>query len=448
MHDLDIPAKEDSITEFKTSFNIAVIETLVAFANTKGGSVYIGIHDNGKITGVQLNPESVQNWVNEIKCKTEPTLIPDVDIIEVDKKQIVKLHVKEYPVKPLSVQGRYYKRHINSNHLMNASEVSDCYLQSMQYSWDSYPHSGGTLDSLDNKRIEHFFNRISEKGRIQLNGSTRENLVKLKLIKEGIPTNAAMLLFAKDPLMYDIHVGRLKTSSLILDDRIIRNTLFEAVDETMRYIIGHLKVAYEITGGTTQRTEIFEYPLTALRELVLNAIIHREYTSPIDIQIKIFDNKITIFNPGKLYGNLTVQDLHRDDYQASARNKLVVEAFYLTGDIEKYGTGYSRVRQVIKEYPTMTFEYQEVANGFLVELNYKIQKNSTVTENVTENVTEKRQRQILSIIKSIPQITTTQLALLQHVTSRTILRDLDALKSQGKLRRVGGDKGGYWEINE
>lgn len=80
-----------------------------------------------------------------------------------------------------------------------------------------------------------------------------------------------MLLFAKEPLMYDIHVGRLKTSSLILDDKIIRNTLFEAVEETMRYIIGHLKVAYEITGETTQRTEIFEYPLTAIRELVLNS---------------------------------------------------------------------------------------------------------------------------------------------------------------------------------
>ena len=94
-------------------------------------------------------------------------------------------------------------------------------------------------------------------------------------------------------------------------------------------------MAFEITGMPTQRTEIFEYPLPALREIVLNAIIHRDYMSPIDIQIKIFDNKITFYNPGTLYGNLTGDELKKDNYQANARNKLIAEAFYLTGDIEK-----------------------------------------------------------------------------------------------------------------
>lgn len=146
---------------------------MVAFANTKGGSVYIGIQDNGKITGVQTNTESIQSWINEIKCKTEPTLIPNVDIIPFKDKEVVKFHVKEYPVKPISVQGRYYKRHINSNHLMNASEVSECYLQTMQYSWDSYAYPGATIDSLDNTRVENFFKRINEKERFSLNRKPR-----------------------------------------------------------------------------------------------------------------------------------------------------------------------------------------------------------------------------------------------------------------------------------
>src|SRR5690554_824813 len=100
----------------------------------------------------------------------------------------------------------------------------------------------------------------------------------------------------------------------------------------MQFIIGHLKVAFEITGRTTQRNEIFEYPPLALRELILNAIVHRDYLSPTDIQIKIFDKSISVFNPGMLYGGLQIEDLQKDNYQARTRNKLIAEAFYLTGE--------------------------------------------------------------------------------------------------------------------
>ena len=142
----------------------------------------------------------------------------------------------------------------------------------------------------------------------------------------------------------------------------IQTTLFDAVEKSMNYIISHLKVAFEFT-GEIQRTEIFEYPLAAIRELVLNAVVHRDYTSPGDIQIKIFDKAITLFNPGKLYDGLTIEQLKGDNYQSRIRNKLIAEAFYLTNDIEKYGSGYIRVRKEITNYPTMQFEYEEIGEG-------------------------------------------------------------------------------------
>jgi len=140
-------------------------------------------------------------------------------------------------------------------------------------------------------------------------------------------------------------------------------------------ILSHIKVAFEFT-GELQRTEIFEYPRNALRELVLNAIVHRDYTSPIDTQIKIFDNAITFFNPGRLYGDMTIEKLLTDHYQAQTRNKLIAEAFYLTGDIEKYGSGYIRIRQAVSEYPTMKLKYEEMGNGYLVAISYEQQKTS------------------------------------------------------------------------
>ena len=100
---------------------------------------------------------------------------------------------------------------------------------------------------------------------------------KLKLVGSDRITNAAWLLFAKEATGYNVHLGRLKTPSMIIDDKMLNGTLFDVVEETMRYLIGQIKVAFEITGMPTQRSEIFEYPLPALREIVLNAIIHRDY---------------------------------------------------------------------------------------------------------------------------------------------------------------------------
>jgi len=105
-----IPANESETVEFKHSFQAEVIETLVAFANAKGGCVYIGVQDDGTIKGVELSQETVVQWINEVKTKTSPTLIPDGDVIEVNGKMVVVLKLQEYPIKPVSFRGKYYKR--------------------------------------------------------------------------------------------------------------------------------------------------------------------------------------------------------------------------------------------------------------------------------------------------------------------------------------------------
>lgn len=136
-----------------------------------------------------------------------------------------------------------------------------------------------TLNDLETTKIERFVNQVNESGRFQLHKDWKMALEKLRILKEGKPTHTAILLFGKDPPPYNIHIGRFKTPSMIIDDRMIRATLFEAVEECMKYIISHLKVAFEFT-GEIQRNEIFEYPISAIRELVLNAVVHRDYTSP------------------------------------------------------------------------------------------------------------------------------------------------------------------------
>jgi ATP-dependent DNA helicase RecG len=227
---------------------------------------------------------------------------------------------------------------------------------------------------------------------------------------------------------------------MIIDDRMLRLALFDAVEETQRYLISQMKVAFEITGETTQRTEILEYPKPAIRELILNCLIHRDYLSPIDVQIKIFDNYITFYNPGKLYGDLTIEDLKTNTYHASARNKLIAEAFYLTGDIEKYGSGFRRIREEISKYPTMELEYAEIPNGFQTILKYSEQKISTEKLN-------KNQILIIEAIRLNPNLTSSELSEKIGIRADKVRVNIQKLKSLGLLERIGADKGGYWKLN-
>lgn len=306
------------------------------------------------------------------------------------------------------------------------------------------------------QKIANFIDKVNSSGRFKLDRSILENLQKLRLIIESNITNAAWLLFAKDTTGYNVHLGRFKTPSLIIDDKMLNSSLFEVVEETMRYLIGQIKVAFEIAGMPTSRTEIFEYPIPALRELVLNAIIHRDYMSPVDIQIKIFDNKITFFNPGVLFGNLTVEDLKKDNYQAYARNKLIAEAFYLTGQIEKYGSGFLRIRNEVRAYPTMNFDFEEIPNGMLLSLSYTKQKTMTeadiegVSEGVSEGVNEGVSEGVNKLLFLIDKNPGNRIPFFEYsfdVPGKTIERWIKQLKRENKIVFKGAPRtGGYWRI--
>jgi ATP-dependent DNA helicase RecG len=139
---------ENERVEFKSSFNDEVMVSLVAFANTKGGVVYVGIDDVGTINGLHIGKETIAQWVNEVKNKTSPSIIPDAELIDTGDGKIVALLIQEYPVKPISFRGKYFKRIKNANHQLQVSEVVNMHLQSLNTSWDAYPDPIHTLDDI------------------------------------------------------------------------------------------------------------------------------------------------------------------------------------------------------------------------------------------------------------------------------------------------------------
>jgi len=180
--------------EFKSTFQKETITTIVAFANTIGGQILIGIDDSGTINGININPETIQNYINIIKQSTIPAVIPDITMVNIDNTQILVIDVKEYPLKPVSYKGKHYKRVNNSNHLMTPVEISDMYLKVLNLSWDSYEYPDETIESLDTIKVNKFLQKVNETGRFNIEEEPLTILKKLKLIKNNNPTIASILL--------------------------------------------------------------------------------------------------------------------------------------------------------------------------------------------------------------------------------------------------------------
>jgi len=275
---------ENEQLEFKKSFDAKALIAINALANTQGGIVLVGIIDTGAICGVSLTTETLQNWINEIKQKTEPSIVPYAEIIQIEDNTIVVFKIDEHPIKPIAIQGRYYQRKNNSNHLLSLNNIADLHLQSLQVSWDSYEYPKYKIAQLSIKKIESFLFEINNTGRYSSKGDSFLMLNKLSLIKNDRPTIASVLLFAEIPERHHIRIGRFKSESTILDDRQITETLFEAAEESLKFIKNYIQLEY-LFDGNIKRTERWEYPIQAIKESLLNAIVHRDYREPNDIQV-------------------------------------------------------------------------------------------------------------------------------------------------------------------
>jgi len=262
-----------------------------------------------------------------------------------------------------------------------------------------------------------------------------------------------MLLFGNHG--YSIHIGRFKAEDTIIDDLLVRTPILLALEEALIFIKKHINLSSEFD-GSLERKEIWQYPLDVIRELLLNAVVHRDYKHSTDIVIKIFDDRIVFSNPGTLFGSLTLKDLEKDDYISSIRNKLLAEAFFLTGDIEKYGTGFIRIRRKLNELKTATYKISEAGDFFRVELkdirSYDAKKDvENIPYDVRKDVRKSfnlslKQIRILKAILENKNVTQEQLSEIVGITVRNIQTNMKKLKEMGVLRRIGSKKGGYWEV--
>ena len=401
------------------------------------------------------------------------------------------LGIAAYPVKPVACKGRCYKRISNTNHLLSTQEIVNIHLQSINSSWDFYIRPNKVIADISLEKVNKQIEIINKRKQVPIENPLTF-LKKYNLIDGEKITNACWLLFLPEQeTTTTIELGHFASETVIKDSVTLKSDLFTEVEEVMSFIRKHINKAIIITGNP-QNIERWEYPLDAIRELVLNMIVHRDYTSSYDSVIKIFKDRMLFYNPGSLPDSISLQQLLTDDYVSQPHNKQIAEIFKEVGLIEKYGSGIKRVRKEFTDYGLPEPTFKNSSNGVIITAfgtNYKggaipdetieltenekkgseeIKKSSEKTEDMseesseeiaessekrekmsekTEDMSETSSEKIVTIIKENPSITIEALSALLNKTTRTIERNLSKLKAKGLLERIGPDKGGYWKIN-
>ena len=438
---------EGQCVEFKRNFEKGVIESLVAFSNSDGGKVFVGVSDSGDVVGIDVGRETVRIWINEIKNKTDPFLLPDFEVMDFDGKKVVVLDVKEFPLKPVSFKGKVFIRKNNSNQKCSVSEVSEIYLKTKRSSWDYYVDKEVSFEDLDKKKIRKVIGLI-EKNTGRSLGGVNEFLRKYELTSDEGVSNAAVLLFSKKKRREtDIQIGLFGDEITIKKDKIIRGDLIGEVGEVMDFVKAYILKEFIITGDPA-REERWQYPLDAIRELVVNAIVHRDYRGS-HSQFKVFFDRLDFWNAGGLPYDLSVEDV-MEGRRSEPRNKLIAEVFRDCGFIERYGSGVKRVREMLREYGLRDLSFVDETGGvrirmFAERLGGEVGLGKDAGKDAGKELTD-LQKSLLGEMRANNRVTLREFSESLGRDIRTIERNIARLRKDGLVRRVGGRREGVWEV--
>ena len=435
---------ENTTVEFKEEINESIFKIISAFANKDGGIIFIGISDKKEIKGLECTNRMLGDLTNKIVNLLG--IHPKIEYIKINKKDVLQIKVKKNTL-PVSYKGKYYTRVGNTTREMQGEELRSFFIKGTN--WDGFT-GNYNLDEIDPETVIKFIRMASRNGRLQTadeNEDIKTILEKLKLIINGKLTKAAIMLFGNDPQKYFINalvrVGRFKDETTIIGDRRIEGNLFKQIEEAEEAIKNFINVRYEITGEQLTRKDIWDYPLEAIREALLNSVIHRDYFKyNVQTQIKIFNDWIWFFNTGGLPDGITLEQL-KTTHPSVARNPLIVHIFYLAGLIEEYGSGIGRIMDTLKKANLPEPEFKEEFAGFSLYMR----KDYYTEERLKEMGLNDRQIKAVMYVKEKGKITNKEYQELNKVSKPTSTRDLDGLVKKSILEKIGiTGKGTFYRV--
>jgi ATP-dependent DNA helicase RecG len=443
--DLQLLIKEGEglMVEFKEKYSTKIVQDIVAFANTKGGSILFGVDDHCTNKGETLT-NKMKAEIVDLARNCEPS-IHIKSIKQIDK--VVAVEVAEGDEKPYSCAAGYYRRLDAVTQKMTQKEIHLIYKNVTSTSFEEQINKDASWDDISKEKIKAFF---KEAGISVSKILPREILSSLNLANNTAIKNAGVLFFANRPrdliLQCQMTLVAFKGTDRIniYDRQDVQDDLLIQFNEAIMFLQKHLNIRSEIKG--TDRKDIYEIPLEALREAVANAIIHRDYSMRgTSIMIEVHQDKVVISNPGGLMAGLENR-FFADIFVR--RNEHIADMFARMDKMERMGTGISRMRSITKAagVPKPKFTTNLFFTTTFKRPTHSLKGSEKMSEIMSEKASEIMSEKILGLIIKNKNISSKKIAEILDITPRSVERKIATLKAMGHLKRIGSPKTGHWEI--
>ena len=453
-----ITIKECQNIEYKRNWQDEYLKWICGFANAQGAVMYFGVDDDLEVYGLKNTKKLMEEIPNKIV--NSMGLVVDVNLYEQDRLEYIEVIIAPSNV-PISYKGKYYYRSGSTMQELNGAALQQFILKKMGRSWDDITNDHATMEDIDRNAIDYFLRRGIEAQRIpedELNSSTEKVLTNLGLVDDkGFLKNAAILLFGKNPLKFfpsvRFKIGRFgKDEADLMFQDVIEGNIIQMADRVMEALQAKYLVSPVRFEGM-QRFETLEIPREALRELLYNAIAHKDYTGP-DIQMHVYNDQIEIWNEGTLpegYDETVLYSKH----SSKPRNRNIADTMFKAGFIDIWGRGYKKIRDGFEAAGMPMPKVQNFCGGVLITIERtKFMQISGTTYNGGSSggsggslavvQLSERQKKICEAIKSNPRVTVAKMAAELSIAKRTLERELAALQKTGVLVREGNTSAGHW----
>jgi ATP-dependent DNA helicase RecG len=427
---------EQQNIEYKQSWHDDYLKWVCGFANAQGGVIFIGKDDNGKIVGIS----DYKKLMDEIPNKVKDLMGILVDVNLHDEKGLYFLEIITQPYAvPISLRGRYYYRSGSTKQELIGAALTDYLLRKSGKTWDEVTEPRATLDDIDDASLKSYIAASLHAGRIaDVEGLSKADLIaKLRLTDEnGNIKRAAIVLFGKNPVKFFnncvVKIGRFgKDSSDLRFQETVEGNIVYLLKEVLEQL-NRKFFTRAISFEGMQRIEKGEYPIAALREMLLNALVHRNYLGSSVVQMRMFHNHFNIWNEGELPAGISLDSLKRQ-HPSRPRNLLIADVCFKAGYIDAWGSGTLKIISTCREAALPDPEIIEQDGGILVTLF----KNKYSADQLQKLGLNDRQVKAVLYVVENGSITNSQYQKLTDTSKPTATRDLQELESKGILINKG-----------
>lgn len=433
---------EGLTVEFKERYTPKIDRDIVAFANSKGGLLLLGIDDRGKVVGEKLT-NKMKAEINAIARNCDPS----IHIKKIHQEgNIVVVEVAEGDEKPYGSSSGYYRRLDAVTQKMTQREVRSLFRETDNTSFEDIPCRDLSLKDISLMKVKSFLREANMSYKVS-KANLASFLTSLSIYRKDKINNAGALMFSPKVKKFIPHAESIFASfkgtdkTNIYDRNDVKDDLLTQFNGAVAFLKKHLNVRSEIRGF--DRFDIYEIPLDSLREAVVNAIVHRDYAvKGTSIYVRIFDDRVEIENPGGLPDGITKRDFGKSSVR---RNPIIADMFHRMGKVERMGSGIERMRELMSEAGLKEPAF-EMDAFFRVTFYRDPRYSLKAGEDITQKTTQKTTQKIIEAIVKKSDISQKELAELIGITDDGIKYHITRLRKKGILKRIGPDKGGHWEI--